>query len=259
MTEGPAYPEQGEYALATVKKVMPYGAFLALDEYASAEAFLHISEVSSGWVRNIREFVKEGQKTVVLISRVDMEKRQVDVSLKRVSEADRKRKLEGYKLEKRAEKLLDRAAHKLKKTLPIAMKEAGEPILKDYSALYDAFEDLALNDTLRTQLPKAWHDALAEVAKAEIKPKRVNVRAKLGLKFYGGKGLEPLRQTLHGLAQAGGIPVDVHYLGAGNYLIDISAGDYKTAEKALAKAYSFAEEAAHKMDGECSLEREKKE
>jgi translation initiation factor 2 subunit 1 len=258
----PQYPEQGEYALATVKKVMPYGAFLALDEYGGSEAFLHISEVSSGWVRNVREYVKEGQKTVVLVTRVDLGKRQVDCSLKRVSEADRKRKLESYKREKRAEKLLDRVAHKLKKTLPLAMKEVGQAILKDYGALFDAFEDLALNDNLRTKVPKPWHDALAEVAKAEIKPKRVNIRAKLTLRFYGGNGVAALKETLAGVTKAGTAPqtpLKVHYLGAGQYLLDVESGDYKSAEKALARAQAYAEEAARKLDGESLYERERKE
>lgn len=256
---GPAFPEQGEYALATVRKVMPYGAFLSLDEYGAGEAFLHISEVSSGWVRNIREYVKEGQKTVVLITRVDLEKRQIDVSLKRVSEADRKRKMEGYKLEKRAEKLLERAAHKLKKTLPVAMKEAGQLILKDYGALYDAFEDMALNDHITTQLPQQWRDALSEVAKAEIKPKKVSVRAKMSLMFHGGNGVESLRGALAEVAQAGGpsTPLEVKYLGAGHYLVDITSGDYKSAEKVLSKAQAAAEQAAKKLDGEFSLERER--
>lgn len=258
---GPAYPEQGEYALASVKKVMPYGAFLGLDEYGGLESFLHISEVSSGWVRNIREYVKEGQKTVVLVTRVDMDKRQVDVSLKRVSEADRKRKMESYKLEKRAEKLLDRAAHKVKKTLALAQKEVVPFILQEYGSLYDAFEDMALNNNLKAKVAKPWADALSEVAKAEIKPKRVSVRAKMTLRFHGGNGLDNLRNTLKGmiLTSTAVTPIQVQYLGAGGFLIEVSSGDYKSAEKALAKAATHAEEAARKLDGEFALEREKKE
>lgn len=254
-----SFPEQGEYALASVKKVMPYGAFLGLDEYNGAEAFLHISEVSSGWVRNIREYVKEGQKTVVLITRVDLDKRQVDVSLKRVSEADRKRKQEGYKMEKRADKLLERAAHKLKKTLLMARKEVAEPLLRDYPALFDAFEDLALNDTLKTKLPKEWHTALAEVVKAEIKPKQVSIRATFTLQFYGGSGVQTLKQTLQDVVKTGTpqTPLKVHYLGAGQFLLDATAGEYKVAEKALSRVQQLLETATEKQDGEYTFQRQK--
>ena len=39
------------------------------------EAFIHISEVSSGWVKNIRDYVRENQKIVARVLRVNPKKR----------------------------------------------------------------------------------------------------------------------------------------------------------------------------------------
>jgi translation initiation factor 2 subunit 1 len=44
------YPEKDKLVIATVTKIMPYGAFLSLKEYEGVEAFMHISEVAPRWM-----------------------------------------------------------------------------------------------------------------------------------------------------------------------------------------------------------------
>ena len=59
------WPDEGELIVGTVYKVLNYGAFAKLEEYEGKEAFIHISEVSSGWVKNIRDYVRENQKIIL--------------------------------------------------------------------------------------------------------------------------------------------------------------------------------------------------
>ncbi|MEM1878142.1 MAG: S1 RNA-binding domain-containing protein, partial [Desulfurococcaceae archaeon] len=82
-------PDQGELTIATVKDIHEFGAYVTLDEYADLKAFLPWSEVSSKWIRDIREVIREGQKIVVKVIRVDKGKKEVDVSLKRVSDTEK--------------------------------------------------------------------------------------------------------------------------------------------------------------------------
>ncbi|MFH1107551.1 MAG: translation initiation factor IF-2 subunit alpha [Candidatus Micrarchaeota archaeon] len=227
------YPETGEYVIATVRKIMPYGAFCGLDEYSDVEAFLHISEVSSGWVKNIREHVKEGQKIVALISNVDPSKRQIDLSLKRVGDGDRKRKLESYQMGKRAEKWFERAALKLKKNPKESFKEIGELLIHEYGDLYTAFDGIR-QGIVKEKVPPAWAQAIKEIADAEIKQKEVKVRAMLKLQSNDGDGVEKVKAALNGVLKHGK-GISVRYLGAPNYYVDITAGNYKDAEKTLAK------------------------
>ena len=102
--------------IATVSRLESYGAYVALDEYENKEAFLHISEISSRWVRNIRNHVREGQKTVLQVLRVDASKSQVDLSLRRVNKDDKRKKLEEWKKGRKAEMMLKQAAENLKMT-----------------------------------------------------------------------------------------------------------------------------------------------
>jgi translation initiation factor 2 subunit 1 len=102
----PDWPEVGYIVIATVPKVESYGAYVRLDEYGGKEGLLHISEISSRWVRNIRNHVRQNQKVVLQVMRTDPAKGQVDLSLRRVSRDDKRKKLEDWKKARKAETLL---------------------------------------------------------------------------------------------------------------------------------------------------------
>ena len=106
------WPEVGDLVVATVRRIVDYGAYVYLDEYGK-EGLLHISEISSSWIRNIRNHVREGQKLVLKVLRVDPEKGHVDLSLRRVTKRERIDKIYLWKRERRAESLLKSAAEKL--------------------------------------------------------------------------------------------------------------------------------------------------
>jgi translation initiation factor 2 subunit 1 len=107
------WPEVGELVVATVKNVTSYGAYVTLDEYSDKEGLLHISEISSRWVRNIRNHVREREKVVLNVLRVDSSRDQIDLSLRRVNRDERRKKLEDWKKNRKAETLLRAAASNL--------------------------------------------------------------------------------------------------------------------------------------------------
>ena len=250
-------PELDEYVIASVRKIMPYGAFLSLDEYSEAEAFLHISEVSSGWIRNIREHIKENQKIVGKVIRVDDQKGQIDLSLKRVTDADRKRKLQAFTQEQRAYKMLEHCAKKAKATVEQASKEAAVPLVAEFGDLYSAFEAISLGQQVKSQIPKMWLTVITEVATQEIKPKVASERYLLTIQSYEGSGITSIRETLGKIPTLAldGIKVELHYLGAPKYYIDASGRDYKTLEKFFSKLDAFLKDRTKGELSEYSLEK----
>lgn len=253
------YPEIGELVIVKVKKILPFGAILALEEYGGREAFVHISEVFSGWVRNIRDHVKEGQVTVGKVIAVDRTKHQVDVSFKRASEADKKRKTQLFQSGKRARKMLEVTAVKLQKPLPAAMQEAGVPLEAAYGDLWSAFESLSKDEPLKAAIPKIWEDALRETAKREIKPKRVQMRATLTLKSYASDGLARIKAVLAALRKEtfDDVTFELHYVSAPTYHVTVDAESYKQAEKVLGQLGKTLEKEASGSDFESSLEIQK--
>ena len=63
-------PEDGDYIIGRVIEVKDFGATLDLLEYTDQKAFVHISEVASGWVKYIRDFIREGQMVVAKVTKV---------------------------------------------------------------------------------------------------------------------------------------------------------------------------------------------
>ena len=236
-------PDLDEYVIATVRKIMPYGAFCSLDEYGDIETFLHVSEVSSGWIRNIREHIKEGQRIVAKVVRIDSQKNQIDVSLKRVTEADRKRKLLSFTNEQRATKLLEHCAKKMKVPPAVAVAEAGTALIAEFGDLYSAFEAISDNQPVKSKIKPEWLAVVTEVAKQEIKPKIAAQRYALKLESYDGEGVYLVRKVLDAVEKSAsdGMQVSVHYVGAPNYYVDATAKDYKTLDKWLAKVTALVD------------------
>ena len=260
-------PSVGELVVGTVKVIYDYGAYLALDEYDGLEAYLPWSEVASRWIRSIRDVIKEGQKVVVKVIRVDKKRKHVDVSLKRVTEYERKKKMIEWKRAQKAEKILELAAQKLGKTLDEAYEEAGDKIVDYYGELMTGLEQAAMRGEealLEAGVSPEWAKVIAEEAKRHIEIRRVKVFGTLVLRTLEGDGIERIRKILlEGESTAKSVSkdveVEIYATGAPRYRIEIIANDYKTAEKALKKALERMEELAKKLNVEISFTREYKE
>ena len=86
-------PEAGEIVIATITKISDHGAYVTLDEYNKIQGFLHVSEIAPGWVRKVNKYVKEGEKKVLLVKKVESGRKEIDLSLKQISKDQRKKKL----------------------------------------------------------------------------------------------------------------------------------------------------------------------
>lgn len=225
-------PEENELVLATIRKIMPYGAFVTLTEYNNLEAFLHVSEVASRWIKNIHEFISENQKIVVRVLRVDREKGQIDVSLRRVNEEEKKNKLESIKRAARADKLLQFALTKSKSQMKLP--ELRAKIEEVYGEAYSAMESiLESEDKLEeVKIPEELKKEIIEIVQKSIKKARVSMSAALTLRCFDPEGIEHVKKALG----AGEEDVVFHYLGAPHYKMEVFSSDYKDARKKMEKA-----------------------
>lgn len=95
------WPEKGELVVCTVDELKTFGVFVKFEEYEGKEGLIHISEVASGWVKHLRDYVREGQKVVCKVLHVDAQRGHIDLSLKAVKEGQKKERIREWKNEKK--------------------------------------------------------------------------------------------------------------------------------------------------------------
>ncbi len=248
------YPEVGELVVATVKTVKPYGAFVTLDEYENKEGFIHIGEIATGWIKYIRDHVREGQKVVCKVLRVDPERGHIDLSLKRVNEHQRREKIQEWKNERKAEKLFEIVAQRLGKSVDECYEEFGYDLIDTFGTLFGAFEEAAINeDVLKDEgFEGDWVKIFVDVAKENIVPPYVKISGYLELTTTAPNGIEHIRKVLQDIEDEN---VVVTYVGAPRYRINIRAEDYRTAEELLQNVANRAIEEFKKLGGEGEFHR----
>ena len=231
-------PEEGEIVLCTVKSILVHSVFATLDEYDHLDGMLHISEVSPGRIRNLRDFVKEGKKIICKVLKSDKVKREVNLSLRRVSLAQRKNKIEELKLEQKAEKILEQTANKLKIKIETLYEEFANQLISEYGSLNYCFNALALEDSKEIQkfIPKNYLKELMELIKERIKPPEVTIKGNLYLNTDKPSGINKIKDAInkginHGKEQ--GYEITFAYVSAPKYQLIVKSKDYKSAEKIL--------------------------
>ncbi|MFH1328321.1 MAG: translation initiation factor IF-2 subunit alpha [Candidatus Bathyarchaeota archaeon] len=249
-------PETRELILATVTKITDYGAYVSLDEYKGVEGFLHISELSSTWVKNIRDFAREKQKTVLKVLRVDHEKRQIDLSLKRVSGRERQDKLLNWKRQRKAISLLQVTAEKLKLDPEKFVDEILEKLETKFGEAYKGLEELAEKGQEaadRLNISPDWTKALIEIANQKIKLQTVKIKGILELTSTDPDGIKKIKAILtqcSTLKRAKETKVEIYTIGAPRYAVEVTAKNYKDAEKTVQEIGDYAVQEIKKTGGQ---------
>ena len=230
-----APPDEGELVVATVKNVKQNGAYVDLDEFPGIEGFIFIGEIASGWVKNIRVFVREGQRLICKVMRTRKDGTSLELSLKSVSEERRRERLQEWKNEQRAHQLLKVLGEKVGWTED-DIKSSGEELIDAYGGLYTAFEEAAMNEGSLADagFEGEWLKTFIEIAVENVIPAFVEIRGILTLSINGSNGVEVIKKALLAAEALSSIEEEIevtcHYNGAPEYRIELKAPDFKTAE-----------------------------
>ena len=248
-TEKPM-PESGEVVICTVREITSHGIYVNLDQYDGMNGFLHVSEISTGWVRNIERVAKVSQKLVLKVIRANRMRREIDLSLRQVTNEERRAKVIEWKREERAIAIMDVVKKKLD------MDEAQSSFLKakledQFGTLYEAFEMAAKKggkDLDVLQLPEKTVRAVAETAAEKIIPPSYEIGALVEISSRSPNGIDQVKKTLMAAASSPSAEVHITYAGAPKYRVRVTADDYKQAEKALDGVLERIKDGAGKHD-----------
>ncbi len=230
------FPEEDEIVLCTVLKVQYNSVFVRLDEYGK-QGLIHISEVSPGRIRNLRDFVKEGKVVVCKVLRVNKQRGHIDVSLRRVTETQRRMKLEERKAEQKAEKIVEMLAERLKEDPKKVYEVVASKVIPKFGMLNYAFSEVVENGFKLSSLglDKKYADPLTEIILEKIKPKKVMIVGEIKIQSYAPNGVEIIKEALNkGLSVNKNLTIK--YLGAGSWKISVVEKEFKVAEKIINEA-----------------------
>jgi translation initiation factor 2 subunit 1 len=257
------YPSRNELVVASVREVTKHGAYVSLDEYNNLKAYVHISEISRTWVKNIRVHIREGQRIVGKVLRVDPRKRQIDLSVKRVPESMKKLKLLESKRENTAKALLNLIMEKLPKDEHKHLDEVKDILVSNFDMLYYGLEfassasqkaltELGINET--------WAKTMRKVASENIVAATVEIKGTVEISIPGGEGVLHLQEALvagRDNVKEKKTSIDIYTEGSPRYAIEVTSEDYKIAEKALDNALKRIEDVVDNYNGEMNFTRKK--
>ncbi len=237
-------PQVGDLVVVTIREVKNFGAKASLEEYKGKEGFIHIAEVARGWVKYIRDYLREGQKTVCKVLNVDPQKGMVDLSLKRVNPHQRREKISEWKNDQKATKLLEIVAANLGWTVEKCEKDFGRDLESRYGTLYRAFEDASAEDDWLPDVTGPWKQAFKKVASENVAIPSVKIGGYIEMYSLASNGVERLKEVI---GEIDGEKLTIQYAGAPRYRLQVVDSNYKSAEEQLKDSITGMESRAKKL------------
>ena len=237
-------PHEGEIVICRVSAVNPNSVFAVIDGY-DKEGMIHVSEVASRWVRDIREFVRESQMIVCRVTRVDGN--HISLSIKRVSREESASRLNEYKREKKSEKMLELIGKGKGIKLDQTYDEIGNDLIERFGSLTKAFDIATKNPEmlLKHGVDQAWAKTIAEVMAKAKTEKDYEIKAMMEIISYKPDGADAIKKALSKLPSG----IEVKYISAPRYMLIKKGSDRKQMEIELTRTANAIVEELRKSDG----------
>ena len=256
------FPAVGELVVGSCSKVTPHGAYFEIFDYeglGTEAGFVHISELSRTWVRNIRSQVREGQRVVAKILRIDSARGEIDMSIRRVSEPQRRTKLTELKQESRARGIVAVACEKTE-----TETESVEKILMvNYGSIYEALlllREKSVKILTKIDIPEKVTSVLYDLAVKELQPPTVRLLGKISVTCYDSDGAVVLSNFFKKYTQSfkkkhKGSDLSMQVISPPDYRCTIESADWKTAETVWKNVQKEVQASLRANDVEISFER----
>ena len=221
-------------------KISQDGAYFNLFGYGKEDelGFVHISELSRTWVRKITAHIKVGQRVVARVLRVNPRLRQVDMSIKRVTESQKRAKMTQQKQSQKANSIFRVFAEQNNLDLEKLKEEVGDPLIEEYGSLHNALLELKSEgaDLLESfDLTKEQRENLYEFIYKSLETTMVSLIAGIKVISFEAEAIGNLKS---GFTKAidetqkkfPSSKLDVSVISAPNYRLVIEAEDWREAE-----------------------------
>lgn len=200
-----------------IKKLLQHGIIVEI-EGADRDGFVHISELSKRWVRDVKDVAREGEKIVCKIVRI--EGQSVELSAKRVTDNERRQILRTWSIENRIGRILE-------KTSPKDDAQLMSEIRKEYGSVYNLYNEMTKSGAAafgKVKLNKQSTEALLDFV--EKTKKKITLKTELTVQNFGEEGIEGIKKLLS-YPYSDKEYFTIKYIKAPKYMLVVNAGDTK--------------------------------
>ena len=248
------YPARDDLVIVRITQILDYGVFVELMEYNNIRGFVHISNVSTSWVKNVRNFVKMNQIRAARVLNIDQAKGQIDLSFAGVTPQRERQKINEFRQMNREEKLVELLAKQEKKKFDDVWAAVAEPLINEYGSLFEAFEKIALGTDVSAIIAKTWIAPVKELVEKNVVVSKKTLKGNAKIQSLSSEGVEAIKSIL---GEADAIKgCEVAYLGAGTYSIACTSLSFKECDKSLTKFVEAAEKKAKKLGATFEFKKE---
>ncbi|MCL4398206.1 MAG: S1 RNA-binding domain-containing protein [Candidatus Parvarchaeota archaeon] len=207
--------KEGDIYICRVRKLLQHGIIVTIGN-GETEGFIHISELSKRWVRDVKDVAKEGE---VLVCKVITLGQSPELSIKRVTDSEKREALREWSIENRLIKLIEKFYKK-------DTDKLKDQIIKKYGSIFGFYEALTKNGKTELEDMKLNKEITNELLDfVEKTKKKVIIKNQLELKTYEEKGVEKIKELLNECAKTKG--VSIKYIKAPVYMMTLDLGDTK--------------------------------
>jgi len=231
--------EVGDLVSCVVDRIVGTVVFVKIHgQKQETEGSIVFSEVAPGRIRNIRDYVVPKKKIVCKILRIS--NNNIDLSLRRVTQKERKEVLEGENLEKSYISILK----------SVLENKAEETInkIKEQDNITNFLEESKTDfKKLEKIVGKENAQKIIEILNAQ-KKKSSKIKKEINLTTTKPDGITLIKKILNLFKD-----FEVKYIAAGKYLVESESEDIKSADKKIREKIDEAEKEAKKLGVEFSL------
>jgi len=232
--------EVGDLILCTVDRIVGTIVFVKIPtDNNEIEGSIVMSEIAPGRIRNLRDYVVPKKKIVCKVLRIYTQGN-VELSLRRVSQKEKKEVIEQDKQEKSYISIL-------KSVLGNKTEEAIAEISKS-GRLYSFLEDAKKNpEAIEKLIGKENSKKILDILNTQ-KKKKATVKKEIHLTTIKSNGVSLIKKILEIFKG-----INTKYISAGRYSLELESEDIKNADKKLNEMINLAEKEAKKSGVEFSV------
>jgi len=229
-------PREHDIVFCEIKKLTPVAAFCELLEFEDWTGIVHISEISTRKIKDIKKAVKVGQRVFCKVLKTETPKKFAVLSIKKVNELERKNKKRYLDLLKRFVNIIKQYCENRK----LSFEEFFEKYWRKYleeEELVDLFlREIEEGGVISSILPREIAEDFSSFLKKSFKKKKKKLRYKIKVISFDGDGILKIRSFMKEIKDLlKSFNFSLSYQGAPFYFLIFEAENIKKLSREISK------------------------